>query len=194
MGKVFEALNPRLTEFVLQQPMFFVATAPAGDAGHVNVSPKGLAGTLVVIDRSTVAYLDVTGSGVETIAHIRDNGRITLMFCAFEGPPMILRLFGRGEVLLPDDAGFTDLRPRFAPDMKAVRSIIVVNVTEVRTSCGYGVPLMSFVDDRDDQSRWADRQGDDGLVRYWTEKNQASLDDLPGLPRIVAPDAIRSDT
>jgi hypothetical protein len=186
MGKLFDALNPNLTDFILRQPMFFVATAPSGDSGHVNLSPKGMAGSLSVIDPSTVAYLDLTGSGVETIAHVRDNGRITLLFNAFEGPPMILRLFGRGEVLLPDDADFVSLRPRFAPEAKAVRSIIVVHVDEVRTSCGYGVPLMDFVGDRDDQPRWADRKGEDGVVRYWADNNAASLDGLPGLPRIVA--------
>ena len=180
MGKRFASLNDNLTRFVLRQPMFFVASAPSGDGGHVNVSPKGLAGSLAVVDGSTVAYLDLTGSGVETIAHIRDNGRVTLMFCAFDGPPMILRIYGRGETLLPGDPGFDYLRVRF-PDRKAVRAVVVVHVDEVRTSCGYGVPLMSFDGDRDDQDGWADRKGEEGLVRYRAEKNAASLDGLPGL-------------
>ena len=168
MGKRFDSLNDTLTGFVLRQQVFFVATAPAGGGGHVNVSPKGLAGSLVVIDRSTVAYVDVTGSGVETIAHVRDNGRITLMFCAFEGPPLIVRLYGRGETVL-------------FPDRKAVRAVVVVHVDEVRTACGYGVPLMSYEGDRDDQERWADRKGEAGLVDYRVEKNSVSLDGLPGL-------------
>ena len=180
MGKRFDSLNDTLTGFVLRQQVFFVATAPAGGGGHVNVSPKGLAGSLVVIDRSTVAYVDVTGSGVETIAHVRDNGRITLMFCAFEGPPLIVRLYGRGETVLPDDPGFDEMLARF-PDRKAVRAVIVVHVDEVRTACGYGVPLMSYEGDRDDQERWADRKGEAGLVDYRVEKNSVSLDGLPGL-------------
>jgi hypothetical protein len=181
MGKSFATLNPTLTGFVERQPMFFVATAPSGPGGHVNLSPKGLAGTLSVVDRSTVAYVDLTGSGVETIAHVRDNGRITLLFCAFEGPPLILRLYGRAEVLLPGSGGFAELRGRFPADLQAVRSIIVTHVDEVRTSCGYGVPLMSYEGDRDDQVRWAERQGLDGIEAYKLEKNAASLDGLPGL-------------
>jgi hypothetical protein len=182
MGKTFDALNPTLTGFVERQPMFFVATAPSGAGGHVNLSPKGLAGTLSVIDRSTVAYIDVTGSGIEIIAHLRDNGRITLLFCAFDGPPMIVRVYGRGEVVLPGRDGFTELRGRFPADLQAVRSIIVTHVDEVRTSCGYGVPLMSYDGDRDDQVRWAERQGAAGTESYKLEKNSHSLDGLPGLP------------
>jgi len=182
MGKTFAALNDTLTAFIERQPMFFVATAPTGAGGHVNLSPKGLAGTLSVVDRSTVAYIDLTGSGVETIAHLRDNGRVTLMFCAFDGPPMILRLFGDGEVLLPGTAGFAELRERFPSDLLAVRSIIVTHVDEVRTSCGYGVPLMTYEADRDDQRRWAERKGAAGVEQYWIDENSKSLDGLPGLP------------
>lgn len=181
MGKRFETLNDNLTRFVLRQPMFFVASAPSGDGGHVNVSPKGLEGSLAVVDKSTVAYLDLTGSGVETIAHIRDNGRVTLMFCAFEGPPMILRVYGRGETVLPDDPGFADLRDRFPEDRLAVRAVVVVRVDEVRTSCGYGVPFMTYDGDRDDQERWAERKGEAGVLAYRAEKNALSLDGLPGL-------------
>jgi hypothetical protein len=182
MGKCFDSLNPTLTKFVLRQPMFFVASAPSGASGHVNVSPKGLAGSLAVLDASTVAYLDLTGSGVETIAHLRDNGRVTLMFCAFDGPPLILRIYGRGATVMPGDEGFASLRARFPDHRKAVRSVIVVDVDEVRTSCGYGVPLMTYDGDRDDQERWADRKGEDGVAEYWVEKNSTSLDGLPGLP------------
>ena len=181
MGKRFDSLNETLTQFVLRQPVFFVASAPGGDGGHINVSPKGLAGSLVVVDRSTVAYVDLTGSGVETIAHLRDNGRITLMFCAFEGPPLIVRIYGRGETVLPTDPGFDELRGHFPAGRKAVRAVIRVAVDEVRTACGYAVPLMDYIGDRDDQDRWADRQGEDGLVAYRAEKNALSLDGLPGL-------------
>jgi hypothetical protein len=185
MGKKFDALNDNLTRFVLRQPMFFVATAPSGRDGHVNVSPKGLAGSLTVIDPSTVAYVDLTGSGIETIAHIRDNGRITLMFNAYVGPPMILRLFGRGEVVMADQPDFGELRARFPTDLPpTVRAVILIHLYEVRTSCGYGVPLMDHRADRDDLHRWADRKGADGLVANWEEKNLESLDSLPGLPYV----------
>jgi hypothetical protein len=187
MGKTFEALNPTLAGFVQRQQVFFVATAPSGPSGYVNVSPKGLAGTFAVVDRSTVAYIDVTGSGVETIAHIRDNGRVTLMFCAFEGPPQIVRLYGRGEVLMPGDPGFDGLRSRFRAELDAVRSIIVVHVDEVRTACGYGVPLMDHVGERDDQPRWAARHGLAGVERYKHDKNARSIDGLPGLPGYADP-------
>jgi hypothetical protein len=185
MGKTFATLNETLGAFVRRQHVFFVATAPSGPGGHVNVSPKGLAGTLAVVDHSTVAYIDVAGSGVETIAHLRDNGRITLMFCAFDGPPLIVRLYGRGEVLMPGEPGFDALRGRFPADLQAVRSIIVTHVDEVRTACGYGVPFMDHVEDRDDQVRWAERKGADGLEQYLVEKNTTSLDGLPGLPGLA---------
>jgi hypothetical protein len=189
MGKTFAALNDTLAGFAERQAVFFVATAPSGSGGHVNLSPKGLAGTLSVIDRSTVAYVDVVGSGIETIAHLRDNGRITLLFCAFDGPPLIVRVYGEGEVLLPDEPRFAELRPRFPDDLQAVRSIIVVHVAEVRTSCGYGVPLMSYEGDRDDQVRWAERKGPEGIERYLAEKNATSLDGLAGLPGLLTPSA-----
>lgn len=186
MGKTFASLNETLGAFVERQAVFFVATAPAGADGHVNVSPKGLAGTFRVLDRSTVAYVDVVGSGVETIAHLRENGRITLLFCAFDGPPLIVRLYGSGEVVMPGEPRFAELRGCFPDDLLAVRSIIVAHVDEVRTSCGYGVPLMSYEGDRDDQVRWARRKGEDGIERYLVERNSASLDGLPGLPGLPA--------
>lgn len=185
MGKTFASLNETLAGFVERQAVFFVATAPSGGDGHVNLSPKGLAGTLRVVDHSTVAYIDVVGSGVETIAHLRENGRITLMFCAFDGPPMIVRCYGTGEVLVPGDDRFDELRPGFPADLRAVRSIIVVHVDEVRTACGYGVPLMGYEGERDDQVRWAERKGPAGIERYLVEKNSHSLDGLPGLPGLV---------
>lgn len=182
MGKVLDALDAQLTGFVSRQPVFFVATAPAGGDGHVNVSPKGGQGSFAVIDPTTVAYLDVTGSGVETIAHLRENGRITVMFCAFEGKPLIVRLYGRGEPVLPNDPRFTRLRARFPADTPGVRSVILVAVDRVATSCGYGVPLMSYQDDRTMLREWAERRGPAGVVSYRKEKNAASIDGLPGLP------------
>src|ERR687894_1930025 len=137
MGKVLDALDAPLTPFSPRQPMFFVATAPAGGDGHVNVSPKGGQGSFAVIDPTTVAYLDITGSGVETIAHLRDDGRITVLFCTFEGKPLIVRLYGRGEAVLPGDARFAELRGRFPDDRLAVRSVVLVQLDRVATSCRY---------------------------------------------------------
>jgi hypothetical protein len=181
MGKVLDALDANLTDIVTHQPMFFVATAPSGSGGHVNVSPKGGSGTFVVIDPTTVAYLDVTGSGVETIAHLRDNGRITVIFCRFEGGPLIVRLYGQGEAVLPEDDRFDDLRRRFPADIPAVRSVIRVDLDRVATSCGYGVPVMTYDADRDNMRKWAERKGPQGVVAYRAEKNVESIDGLPGL-------------
>ena len=190
MGKVLDALDANLTELITRQPVFFVATAPAGDEGHVNVSPKGGQGSFAVVDPVTVAYLDLTGSGVETIAHLRDNGRITVMFCTFEGKPLIVRLYGRGEAVLPDAPGFAALRARFPAGTPGVRSVIRVAVDRVATSCGYGVPLMSYEADRTTLRDWAVRKGTDGIAAYQVERNAMSIDGLPGLagPVGVAPD------
>jgi Pyridoxamine 5'-phosphate oxidase len=181
MGKVLDALDANLTAVVTRQPVFFVATAPSADGGHVNVSPKGGAGSFAVIDPTTVAYLDVTGSGVETIAHLRDNGRITVMFCTFEGPPLIVRIYGRGRAVLPSDDAFPGLRARFPDGVPGVRSVIRVEVERVATSCGYGVPLMSYEADRTMLAEWAERRGPEGVEAYRTERNAVSIDGLPGL-------------
>ncbi len=181
MGKVLDALDASLTGIICRQPVFFVATAPGGDGGHVNVSPKGGAGSFAVVDPTTVAYLDLTGSGVETIAHLRDNGRITVMFCTFEGGPLIVRLYGRGQAVLPDDDRFADLRGRFPADVPGVRSVILVDVDRVATSCGYGVPRMTYEADRTMLREWAERKGPEGIVAYRAEKNAASIDGLPGI-------------
>jgi pyridoxamine 5'-phosphate oxidase-like protein len=182
MGKVLDALDANLTAVVSRQPVFFVATAPSGADGHVNVSPKGGSGTFVVVDPTTIAYLDLTGSGVETIAHLRENGRITLMFCTFKGPPLIVRLHGRGEAVVPGDGRFAELRGRFPADEPGVRSIVLVAIDRVSTSCGYAVPLMSYEADRTMLREWADRRGPAGIAAYWAEKNTESIDGLPGLP------------
>jgi len=181
VGKVYEGIDTALAEWLTAQPMFVVATAPLDAAGLINVSPKGMAGTFAVLDENRVAYLDLTGSGIETVAHLRQNGRIVLMFTAFEGRPKIVRLHGHGEPLLPDDPRFADLRPLFS-DHPGVRSIIDVTVTRVSDSCGYAVPRLHFVQDRDVLDLWNAKKGEDALVAYRNEKNSRSLDGLPGLP------------
>ena len=179
MGKVHEKLNDRLRAFISVQPVYFVATAPKV-GGHVNVSPKGYADTFAVIDDTTVAYLDLDGSGVETIAHIRDNGRITIMFAAFGGPPTIVRLYGRGRVVTPQDADFDRLIPLFGPH-PGVRSIIVVACDRISDSCGFSVPFMSFDEDRLLLDQWAERKDVQQKRAYRSRHNRRSIDGLPGL-------------
>jgi len=178
MGQALDALDEKLTEWIGRQHVFFVATAPS-QGGHVNLSPKGH-DSLRVLDASTVAYLDLTGSGAETIAHTRENGRITLMFCAFEGPPLIVRLFGVGVAHPLGSARFEELTPRF-PTIPGARSIITVAIDRVQTSCGYSIPLMEYREERPTLQQWAARKGDDGLREYWAEKNAESIDGLPAL-------------
>jgi len=176
MGRVLDAISDELATFLEAQPVFFVATAPAD--GCVNLSPKGL-DTFTVLDSHTVAYLDLTGSGVETIAHLRENGRITLMFCAFEGAPNIVRLYGRGCVLPVMEPEGNALLDSFPP-IAGARSVIRVAVDRVATSCGYGVPLMHYEGPRSRLVEWAEARGPDGLAAYQAEKNAASIDGLPG--------------
>jgi hypothetical protein len=180
MGRTYDAVDDALAAFLVRQPVFFTGTAPLGGDGHVSVSPKGLAGTFAVLGPSTVAYLDLTGSGVETIAHLRENGRITLMFCAFDGPPRIVRLMGRGEVVLASDPRFEELSAVF-PTLDGARSVIVVELDRIADSCGYGVPEMTLVGDRTRLLEWAGRKGVDGIAAYQREKNARSIDGLPGL-------------
>ena len=179
MGRVHDGIDDQLRAFLERQPVFFVATAPLGGDGHVNVSPKGLAGTFAVLDESHVAYLDLTGSGIETIAHVRENGRITMMFCAFDGPARIVRLSGRGMVTVPADVGYAELAKRF-PALEGARAVITVELDRIADSCGYGVPRMEFVEHRDRLPRWAATQGHDGLHDYRAERNRESIDGLPG--------------
>lgn len=179
MASVVEAITPDLRAWIERQPMFFVATAPSGRDGHVNVSPKGL-DTLRVLDERTVAYLDLTGSGVETIAHLRDNGRITIMLCAFDGKPRIVRLHGHGTVLRPDDDGFAELAGLF-PTLPGTRSVIRVDCERISTSCGFAVPLMTYESNRNELVTWAERRGEQGIETYWAKKNATSVDDLPAL-------------
>ena len=179
MADRFATLSPELAEWWLAQPVFFVATAPAGADGHVNLSPKGH-DTLRVLAPNRVAYLDLTGSGVETIAHLRENGRITLMACAFNGNPRISRIYGRGRVHEAGSPEFDARAPEF-PSFPGRRSIIDVAVDRVTTSCGYAVPLMDLVGDRDRLIDWAAKKGPEGITAYWATKNAESIDGLPGL-------------
>jgi hypothetical protein len=179
--KVHERIDGRLREFIEAQPMFFVATAPTGPGGHVNVSPKGMTGTFAVLGDRRVAYLDYHGSGAETIAHLDENGRITLMFCAFQGPPNIVRLHGRGRsvpVTSPEFAEFQSAFPT-SPDPHGVRAVIVVDVDRVSDSCGYSVPLMSYEGDRDLLIRAHERRSDADLAQYRRVKNGHSIDGRP---------------
>jgi hypothetical protein len=187
VGKQYERIEGRLREFLLAAPVFFVATAPSGADGHVNLSPKGVNGTFAVLDEHTVAYLDYTGSGIETVAHLRDNGRIVLMFCAFAGPPQIVRLHGRGEPVLLDDDRFAGLAARF-PEVSFAggRAVIVVHVTRISDSCGFAVPLMRYEGDRRLLADLATRKGEERLGRERVGKNAASIDGLPGLPPAAA--------
>ncbi|RLV48923.1 pyridoxamine 5'-phosphate oxidase family protein [Nocardioides mangrovicus] len=181
MGQVFEGIDERLRGWLLAQPMFVVATAPA-EGGHVNASPKGMAGTFTVLGETSVAYLDYTGSGAETIAHLRENGRITLMFNAFDGPPRIVRLQGTGRVVVPEDEEFAQLRPRFAKSRQiGQRSIIVVECDRIADSCGWSVPVMQYVADRDVLDLSQERRDEEYFATYWAAKNAESIDGLPAL-------------
>jgi len=180
MAKVFESIDERLEAWIARQRMFFVGTAPS-DGGHVNVSPKGPIETLRVLDGRTVAYLDLVGSGAETIAHLRDNGRIVIMLCAFEGGPRIVRLHGRGEVVDADAVEFPDATA--LPEQH--RTVIRVDVDRIADSCGFGVPLMEYVGERSQSRAWAQsklaKQGPGALEDYKAEKNALSIDGLPAL-------------
>jgi hypothetical protein len=179
MGEIYARLDDALRGFIERQHVFFVATAPSGTDGHVNCSPKGL-DTLRVLGPTAIAYLDYVGSGAETIAHLRENGRIVLMFCAFEGPPKIVRLHGRGEVVEPADADFAPLIALFQPN-GGVRSIIRVAIERIADSCGYGVPRLRFEDERTQLPAWAKRKGEQGLRDYQLTRNADSIDGLPAL-------------
>lgn len=179
MGRTFETLTPAIVDFVAAQHVFFVASAPLAANGHVNLSPKG-GDTFRVLDERRVAYLDLTGSGVETIAHLRENGRVTILFTAFDGSPQLVRLWGRGEAVLPGDARFFDLVARF-PELPGTRAVIVVDVERVGTSCGYGVPVYAYEGDRTRMREWAEHRGPEGVAEYQATRNATSIDGLPAL-------------
>lgn len=179
--RVHDGIGLRLRTFIERQHVYFVATAPLSRTGHVNVSPKGLDDTFAVLDERTVAYLDLTGSGSETVAHLRENGRITVMFCAFDGAPNIVRLHGVGRYLTPDDAEFVSYRSRFG-EHPGVRGLVVIDVERVSDSCGYAVPNLVFENDRGVLDAWAQTRGEEKLAAYHRERNSTSIDGLPALP------------
>jgi hypothetical protein len=189
MANVYDGIDARLRQWIGRQALFFVGTAPLGGDGHINVSPKGPIGSLRVLDEHTVAYLDVIGSGAETIAHLRENGRIVIMLCAFDGAPRILRLHGCGEAVAPEDPRFAELLERCAFEEPAIpesrRAIVLIEVTRVADSCGYGVPLMRLEGLRPHAPAWAAKKvrvgGTEALRAYQREKNARSLDGLPGV-------------
>jgi hypothetical protein len=193
MAKVFDAIDERLRGWIEGQPMFFVGTAPSGDGGHVNISPKGGRGLFAVTGPREFAYVDLMGSGIETVAHLRQNGRIVVMFCAFEGPPKIVRLHGRGTVIQQDDPGFDAQLAAFPcsdDQRRAVRSIITIAVSRISDSCGFVVPQMAYEGERDQLYRFADnrvrKEGPDAVRAYVTANNAESLDGLTGLDPLVA--------
>lgn len=177
MSDVLEKIDAELAEWIAKQKLFFVATAPLSKEGHVNLSPKG-GDTFRVLGPMEVVYQDYTGSGAETVAHLRENGRIVVMFCAFEGPPQILRLHGQGTVVVPGDTQYATLEKLF-PTNPGTRAFIHVTIERVATSCGYAVPVMEFRSHRDALDKWACTKGPDKLADYRNQKNQRSIDGLP---------------
>jgi hypothetical protein len=192
MGKTYETITGRLRDFIAGQHIFFTATAPLAGDGTINLSPKGLTGSFAILDDSTVAYLDFAGSNAETIAHLREKGRVTLMWCAFDGPPTIVRVHGRGEPVFRDDPRFPDLLTHF-PDIDSsrhgLRAIIVVHAEKIRDTCGYAVPFMAFDADRDLHGKRFAREDDASLSVYFEKKDDiaTSIDGLPGLPLPLPP-------
>lgn len=179
MGKIYEAIDAKLLKWLTARHVFFVATAPLSGSGHVNCSPKG-GDSFRVLNGKTVAYADFTGSGVETIAHLKENGRILLMFCSFEGAPKVVRLHGRGEVIEIGHAEFGDLESLFSK-IVGIRSFIRIHLTRISDSCGYGVPLYDFREHRSQLRQWAERQGEEKVAAYRREYNLRSIDGLPGI-------------
>lgn len=177
MGKFSEFIADHHREFIEAQHMFFVGTAPLAAEGHINLSPKGL-DSFRVLSSTRVAYMDIVGSGNETSAHILENGRITFMFCAFDGAPNILRLYGLGKTILPGDEEWQELAANFHL-LPSTRQIIVATISKVQTSCGFGVPYYDYRGERDHAHKWAEKKGHDGLEEYKKEKNMFSLDGLP---------------
>lgn len=179
MGKTYEQIDGDLAQWIEQREMFFVSTAPLDENGMVNCSPKGL-DTFRIIDPLTVGYVDLIGSGIETAAHLNENGRIVIMFCTFNGPPKIVRLHGVGEYILADSDEFRSLTDRFG-EHRGARGLVKVSLKRISDSCGYGVPKLQFVEDREALGKWAEKKSDVELVDYVRETNNRSIDGLPGL-------------
>ncbi|TAE53616.1 MAG: pyridoxamine 5'-phosphate oxidase family protein [Nostocales cyanobacterium] len=176
MAKVFGSITEELQKFIAKQQMFFVGTAPLSPTGHVNISPKGLE-SFRIISPNQVAYLDLTGSGNETSAHLLENGRITFMFCAFQEPPSILRLYGQGKAILPNSHEWDNYYSLFTP-IPGIRQIIVASIDRVQTSCGFAVPLYEYQAQRDTLVTWANKKGELGIREYHQQKNLVSIDGL----------------
>lgn len=174
MAKFFQSLSDAQQNFIERQKIFFTATAP--ESGRINLSPKGM-DTFRILNPATVAYLDLTGSGNETAAHILQNQRMTIMFCAFEGEPLILRLYGKGDVIPPHSDEWQQLIPQFRT-MPGIRQIIKLHIESGQTSCGFGVPLYGFIGERDKLTQWANKKGEKGLTEYRQEKNNTSIDGI----------------
>lgn len=192
MGKTYERIDGRLRAWIEAQQVFFTATAPLSADGTVNLSPKGLSGSLAILDDMTVAYLDFAGSNAETIAHLRENGRITLMWCAFDGPPNIVRVHGRGEPVFRDDPRWSGLLAHFGEmdvTRNGLRAIVVVHAELIRDTCGFAVPYMTYTEDRELHARRFERDTDETLDEYFHKKDHVavSLDGLPGLPLPLPP-------
>lgn len=177
MGKFFDAILDAHSAFIKKQKIYFVASAPLSAEGHVNVSPKGI-DSFRVLSPNRIAYMDIVGSGNETSAHILENGRITVMFCSFDGPPNIMRLYGKGYTVLPGDEQWSELSALFELQL-GTRQIIVADIDKVQTSCGYGVPYYEYLGERDHAQKWAEHKGVQGLEQYKQEKNRISIDGLP---------------
>ena len=183
MSQVYDQLTDALIAFIEGQRIYFVATAPLAAEGSVNLSPKGYDETFRIIDRRTVAYLDIGGSGIETHAHVRENGRLTLMFCAFDGSANILRLYGRGEAVAIGEPGFEAARALFPDYPGRARGVITLHIERVADSCGWGVPFFEFKGDREQLRRWADNKPEAEWLERRYESNARSIDGLPGLVR-----------
>ncbi len=185
MAKVYERIEPRMARWIGEQPVFFVGTAPLDGDGLVNVSPKGLRGTFGVLDEHTFAYVDMTASGIETTAHLRENGRICVMFCSFDGTPNVVRLHGRGRVVTRAEDGFDAALEPFTMGLASrrteARGVVTVDVTRVADACGYAIPRMHLKGDRELLDSWAEHKTPEKLREYRAEKNEVSLDGLPGL-------------
>ncbi len=179
MGKSYDQLDDSLIAFIGRQHLFFVGTAPDSADGHLNISPKGL-DTFRILGPKSVAYLDLTGSGIETVAHLRQNGRITILFCALEGRPLILRLYGEGRVVEPGDADWDRLIAEF-PEYPGIRSVVVMELERIADSCGFAVPLYEYKGERSQLIDYAEKKGPDALATYRAEKNRSSIDGIAGL-------------
>ena len=177
MGQTHDSITPELRQFIERQKLFFVATAPSAPNAHINLSPKGLDAFRVLSERR-VAYLDLTGSGNETSAHLEDNGRVTFMFCAFDRKPLVVRLYGRGRTVLPGGDGWDELSRGFDLDRPGVRQIMVADVDRVGTSCGFGVPVYEYQREREELVRYAEKKGPAGMEEYRQRKNRRSIDGL----------------